>query len=76
MFFRYGKKYLGPFGAKLKCEYCGRILKNQLCEYIEDNTFSAAWEKMALERTNVYFCDGHLIKYFKKLNKEFLLSKI
>jgi prepilin-type processing-associated H-X9-DG protein len=76
MFFRYGRKYLGSFGAKLKCEYCGKTLKNMEIEFIEDNMFVSQWEKIASNRANAYFCDGHLQKYFKKLKEEYLLELI
>ena len=63
---QYDKKYFGPFGSKLKCAFCGKILKGEMVEILGLKYF--------IEQT--YFCEGHLIKWIKQQQREFLLSKI
>jgi len=69
-FIKYNRKVLGSFGKKIQCQYCGQNLKNCDVEMIENCDYYGG------NYTPMYFCYGHLIKYFKKLQREFLLEKI
>jgi YHS domain-containing protein len=69
-FIKYNRKIIGPFGKKIKCEYCGKQLNNSDVEMLEHVHYQGG------NYTPMYFCNGHLVKYFNDLNRNFLLEKL
>lgn len=50
----------------VRCQFCGRLIKE-----------GELYESIGVGFANhIYFHDGHLIKFFQKQRREFLLSKI
>jgi len=62
----YSKYIVSDPAYKLKCKYCGRCIKKGDCIEVIQTGFI----------TPIIFHDGHLIKFFEKQRREFLLSKI
>lgn len=70
VFLQYTQKYLGPFGNKIKCEYCGATMKGQMAEMLEHLHYTGG------QYSPMYFCFGHLEKWAKQQRREFALKKL
>jgi len=69
-FAKYNRKFLGPFGRKIQCDFCGKNLKNEDCEMLEHKEYIGG------HYAPMYFCYGHLGAWINKEQKEFLLKKL
>jgi hypothetical protein len=70
VFVVYNRKFLGPFGIHHKCEFCNANLKNEEVEILEHIHYTGG------HYVPMYFCYGHLQKWIKKQQDEFLLNKL
>jgi len=60
----YDKKYIGPFGKRYQCTFCSKTMNSQEIEILD---FLVG---------KMFFCKGHLIKWIKQQQKEWMLKKL
>jgi hypothetical protein len=59
---------------KRQCASCGRIIKKD--DIVEIIGFTRCGGITGHPSQRVFFCEGHMLPYIQKIQREFLLSKI